>query len=166
MIIRPTRAADPAPLALSALRALSERVADEVRAGLHEVQVRDDERWYRLLSGDAHVDVWLISWAQEQAVELHDHAGSLGALTVVRGALTEHRWSSRRGGLRTRTIEAGRSVGFATGYVHDVVNERVEPAISVHAYSPPLIAMSYYEVRPDGRLLRTRSELTEGALAR
>ena len=61
------------------------------------------------------------------------------------------------------TEQAGRSVGFTAGHVHDVVNERVEPAVSVHAYSPPLTAMSYYPVRADGRLLRTRSELTEGA---
>ena len=168
MITRPTRAAGPSTLGLlelPELRALTRRIADEVRAGHHEVQVHDDRRWYQLLSADGYVDVWLISWAREQAAELHDHAGSLGALTVVSGELTEHRWSRRRPGLHTRTIRAGRSVGFSAGHVHDVVNERAQPAVSVHAYSPPLTAMSYYEVRPEGTLLRTRSELTEGALA-
>jgi hypothetical protein len=43
--------------------------------------------------------------------------------------------------------------------VHDVENRAVEPAVSVHAYSPPLTAMSYYGVTPEGRLRRTRSEL-------
>jgi hypothetical protein len=43
--------------------------------------------------------------------------------------------------------------------VHDVENRAVEPAVSVHAYSPPLTAMSYYDVAPDGRLRRSRSEL-------
>lgn len=169
VITRPIRAIGPTHsglLELPDLRALTRRIADEVRAGEHEVEVHDDRRWYRLLSGDGFVDVWLISWAREQAAELHDHAGSLGALTVVSGELTEHRWSRGGSGLRPRTIRAGRSVGFSAGHVHDVVNERVQPAVSVHAYSPPLTAMSYYEVAPDGRLLRTRSELTEsqGAL--
>jgi hypothetical protein len=44
-----------------------------------------------------------------------------------------------------------------------VSNPAVEPAVSVHAYSPPLTAMSYYDVASDGRLRRTRSELVEGA---
>ncbi|HTK67559.1 MAG TPA: cysteine dioxygenase family protein [Pseudonocardia sp.] len=161
----PPDLARPGLLDLPELRELTRRIADEVRAGEHEVVVHDDRRWYRLLAADGYVDVWLISWAREQAAELHDHAGSLGALTVVSGELTEHRWSRRGPGLRSRTIRAGRSVGFSAGHVHDVVNERVQPAVSVHAYSPPLTAMSYYEVRPNGSLLRTRSELTEGALA-
>ena len=41
------------------------------------------------------------------------------------------------------------------------MNPSVEPAVSVHAYSPPLTAMSYYAVAPDGQLRRTRSELVE-----
>jgi predicted metal-dependent enzyme (double-stranded beta helix superfamily) len=150
----------PTPLALPELRRLTRRIATEVRAGRHEVHVDPDRRWYRLLSSDGYVDVWLIGWACEQSAELHDHAGSLGALTVVRGALTEHRWSAPRRGLRTRTLRSGASVGFPVGYVHDVTNAAAAPAVSVHAYSPPLTAMSYYRVEPGGLLRRTRSELT------
>lgn len=165
----------PGLLGLPELRALTRRIAAEVAEGRHEVRIDPDRRWYRQIRadgyGDGFVDVWLISWAREQAAELHDHAGSLGALTVVRGELTEQHWGGSRlwrrarlssGGLRTRRLAAGRSVGFAAGHVHDVVNEHAEPAVSVHAYSPPLTAMSYYDVRPGGRLLRTRSELTAG----
>jgi hypothetical protein len=42
--------------------------------------------------------------------------------------------------------------------VHDVSNRVCETAVSVHAYSPPLSAMSYYSVQ-GGVLRRTRSEL-------
>jgi hypothetical protein len=35
------------------------------------------------------------------------------------------------------------------------------PTLSVHAYSPPLTAMSYYEITSRGRLRRERTELTE-----
>lgn len=160
MITRSTRGVGPAPLALSELRRLTRRIAAEVRDGRHEVRVDPERRWYRQLSSDGYVDVWLISWTQEQAAELHDHAGSLGALTVVRGSLTEQRWVPERGGLRSRSLHVGRGVGFPLGHVHDVINTAVEPAVSVHAYSPPLTAMSYYRVEPGGRLRRTRSELT------
>ncbi len=170
----PVLPASPTPpnglLGVSELRALTRRIAAEVLDGRHEVHIDPDRRWFRQILGDGFVDVWLISWAREQAAELHDHAGSLGALTVVRGELAEQHWSGSRRprwgrrapGLRTRRLAAGRTVGFAAGHVHDVVNEQAEPAVSVHAYSPPLTAMSYYEVRPGGRLLRTRSELTAG----
>jgi len=161
VITRSARAAiGPSPLALPELRQLTRRIAAEVRAGLHDVTVDPDRRWYRLLSSDGYVDVWLISWAQEQGAELHDHAGSLGALTVARGTLTEHRWAPAQRALRTRSLRSGASVGFGLGHVHDVMNTAPTPAVSVHAYSPPLTAMSYYRVEPGGLLRRTRSELT------
>lgn len=150
-----------APSSLRGLVDLTRRVADEVRAGLHPVEVDPTQRWYRRLHGDDYLDVWLIGWATEQATELHDHAGSLGALTVVSGGLVELRWSPRRRRLRTCRLPAGRSVSFAPGHVHDVTNRAVAPAVSVHAYSPPLTAMSYYAVEPPGRLRRTRTVLTE-----
>ena len=149
----------PTPLALADLTDLTRRVADEVRAGEHQVHIDPVKRWYKLLRSDDFVDVWLISWATEQAAELHDHAGSLGALTVVSGSLVEKRWAGD--GLRSRTLRAGRSAGFPLGHVHDVANPAAPPAVSVHAYSPPLTAMSYYDVAADGRLRRTRSELVE-----
>lgn len=152
----------PTPLGLADLTELTRDVADEVRAGRHPVVIDPERRWYQRVRGDDYVDVWVISWATEQAAELHDHAGSLGALTVVSGALTESRWTPA--GLRARTLRAGRSVGFGLGHVHDVANPSVTPAVSVHAYSPPLTAMSYYAV-DGGSLRRTRSELVEGGVS-
>jgi mannose-6-phosphate isomerase-like protein (cupin superfamily) len=157
---RPRRVA-PTPFAPADLHTVTRRVADEVRAGLHPVVVDPERRWYQRLRADDYVDVWLISWATEQAAELHDHAGSIGALTVVSGRLVEHRWLPTTGELRVRRLNADRSVVFGLGHVHDVSNPAAAPAVSVHAYSPPLTAMSYYEVGPSGNLRRTRSELTE-----
>lgn len=148
----------PTPLSLSDLCELAARVATEVAAGRHVVRVDPTRRWYRLLRSDDHVDLWLISWATEQAADLHDHAGSLGALSVVSGSLTEWRWAGS-GGLRRRSIAAGSGAGFPLGHVHDVVNTAADPAVSVHVYSPPLTAMSYYTVDA-GLLRRTHSVLT------
>jgi hypothetical protein len=156
-----SRPAGPTPFALPDLVGLTRRIAAEVRAGHHDVVVDPERRWYHRLRGDdysnEYLDVWLISWATDQATELHDHAGSLGALTVVSGSLSEVRWT---GQLRDRRLRAGRSIGFPLAHVHDVRNPDPAPAVSVHAYSPPLTAMSYYAVDDAGHLRRTRTDLT------
>ncbi|WP_227998152.1 cysteine dioxygenase [Nocardia australiensis] len=134
-----------------------------------------DERWAARLLTDDEVDVWLISWTPGKSTELHDHAGSLGALTVLSGALSEYRWNGTE--LRRRTLTAGDQASFPIGWVHDVmrvpagpqpVDESnaasvgpLDPTLSVHAYSPPLTAMSYYEVTGHGNLRRTRTILTD-----
>ena len=121
-----------------------------------------DDRWFRRLHGDDELDVWLISWAPGHPTDLHDHGGSLGALTVLSGSLNEFRWDGD--GLRRRRLDAGDQAAFPLGCVHDVVWARSpapSPTLSVHAYSPPLTAMSYYEVTARGTLRRERTELTE-----
>lgn len=165
----------PTPVSLHDLAQLTRDIAAEVTDGRHEVRVDEDHRWSQRLHADEHLDVWLISWATEQAAELHDHGGSIGALTVVRGELTEWRWTAGRDddhdvtaeqiaahgpGLRRRVLDAGRGAAFGLGHVHDVSNRAETPAVSVHAYSPPLSTMSYYEVT-GGVLRRTRSALVE-----
>jgi Cysteine dioxygenase type I len=124
-----------------------------------------DERWFTRLHGDDELDVWLISWVPERSTELHDHGGSLGALTVVSGALSETRWDGDA--LRERWLNAGDQAGFPLGWVHDVVWASPTsvtaqgPTLSVHAYSPPLTAMSYYDITDRNTLRRDRTELTD-----
>lgn len=125
------------------------------------------ERWYTRLHGTDELDVWLISWVPNRSTELHDHGGSLGALTVVSGTLRETRWDGET--LRERRLIAGDQAAFPLGWVHDVVWARESvrgggaagPTLSVHAYSPPLTAMSYYEVTAQNTLRRNRTELTD-----
>ena len=158
-------------LSLAELRAVVERHADDVRHGLHVAQFRTEERWHVRIHQDDDVDVWLISWTTEQGTELHDHGGSSGAFTVVSGTLTEYVWSGPRHDARGMLVNDQRRVGdtiaFGPHYVHDVRNHAAPPAVSVHAYSPPLTAMSYYDVLRDGpaggTLRRTRSELVVDA---
>lgn len=131
-------------------------------------------RWATRLEADDDLDVWLISWTPNEHTELHDHAGSLGALTVLSGSLLEYRWNGAA--LRRRTLDAGDQASFPLGWVHDVVaNPHAAPlrpvaatsstppavSLSVHAYSPPLTAMSYYEVTEHQTLRRTRTTLTD-----
>ncbi|MCL2533308.1 MAG: cysteine dioxygenase family protein [Nocardiaceae bacterium] len=159
----------PTRLRPADLLRITDQGAAEVLEGRHDHLLPSafpvGDRWSTRLHSDDDVDVWLISWVPDRATELHDHAGSLGALTVLSGALAEYRWTA--GELRRRTLDAGDQAAFGLGWVHDVmrapgpVTEISEPTLSVHAYSPPLTAMSYYEVTEQGALRRTRTELTD-----
>jgi len=143
------------------LAALTQRYAEEVREGRHEVIADPDERWHVRLHCDDQVDVWLISWTESQGTELHDHGGSSGAFTVVQGMLTESVWAGgTEGALRDLGRGAGETVTFGEHYVHDVCNREVPVAVSVHAYSPPLNLMNFYEVE-EGRLNKLASSWTD-----
>jgi mannose-6-phosphate isomerase-like protein (cupin superfamily) len=143
MTARPTTVA---PLSLAELATLTSTVADEVRAGLHEVHADAESRWHVRLRCDDRVDVWLISWTSEQGTQLHDHGGSSGAFTVVSGELSEAVWVAGAETLTESARGEGDSVLFGEHYVHDVRNTGTETAVSVHAYSPPLSLMNYYDV--------------------
>ncbi|QGG40260.1 cysteine dioxygenase [Aeromicrobium yanjiei] len=149
-----------APLSLADLAALTQTVADDVRAGLHEVRADADDRWHVRLRCDDRVDVWLISWTEDQGTQLHDHGGSSGAFTVVSGELSETVWTPGAQVLTEAARRAGDSVVFGGRYVHDVRNVRQQTAVSVHAYSPPLALMSYYDV-DGGGLTRLASAWTD-----
>jgi predicted metal-dependent enzyme (double-stranded beta helix superfamily) len=115
-----------------------------------------EQRWYAPLLETSQVQVWLISWGEGQALDLHDHGESAGAFVLVRGQLVEH--SVRRGRpdrLRSVELGPGRPRSFAPGYVHSLSNPGPQPAVSVHAYSPPLTSMSAYHpvtLEPEGQL--------------
>jgi hypothetical protein len=172
--------AGPTRLRVPDLLHATDQAADHVLSGrcdhlLPKGGIPESKRWFTRIHGDEELDIWLISWVPGHPTELHDHGGSLGALTVVSGSLNEFRWDGR--GLRRRRLDAGDQAGFPLGWVHDVVWAprpvpepasaavtsafRVPPTLSVHAYSPPLTAMSYYEVTDRNRLRRQRTELTD-----
>jgi predicted metal-dependent enzyme (double-stranded beta helix superfamily) len=140
-------------------------VADEVSAGRYPfVEYDADERWHQRLYRDQRVDLWLISWLPAQGTQLHDHGGSSGAFTVLSGELSEAIYQpTLRGGEslpeHRRTTRA--SVGFGRRYVHDVRNLSDAPAVSVHAYSPPLTRMTFYDVDDAGRLQTLASLATD-----
>ncbi|WP_082958743.1 cysteine dioxygenase family protein [Mycobacterium sp. E3198] len=170
----PKPAPGPTRLRVPDLLHATDLAADHVLSGrydhlLPKGGVPESRRWFTRIHGDEELDVWLISWVPGHATELHDHGGSLGALTVVSGSLSEFRWDGK--GLRRRRLDAGDQAGFPLGWVHDVVwaprpvsqptTTAVQPTLSVHAYSPPLTAMSYYQVTDRNGLRRERTELTD-----
>lgn len=112
-----------------------------------------EQRTFDLLRRDDHLSVWLICWMDGHDTGFHDHDGSAGALTVVSGALREERLRLD-GPPLARTLRAGDGAGFSPSAIHRVVHARGEPAVSVHAYSPPLRGMGAYAFEDGGELRR------------
>ncbi|MEU3226580.1 cysteine dioxygenase family protein [Streptomyces sp. NPDC006976] len=99
------------------------------------VQYDATTRWYHRLRQGPGYEVWLLSWVPGQGSGLHDHGPSSGVLTVLDGELTER---TDRG---KRTLGASAQRVFAPGYLHEVVNASLEPAVSLHVYYPGLTDM-------------------------
>ncbi|MFJ7302193.1 cysteine dioxygenase [Streptomyces sp. NPDC099088] len=107
----------------------------------HLVEYDATSRWYHRLRTGPGYEVWLLSWVPGQGSGLHDHGGSSGVLTVLDGALTER---TERG---TRALGSGAQRVFAPGYAHEVVNDSLEGAVSLHVYYPGLTEMPMHAAR-------------------
>jgi hypothetical protein len=138
--------------------------ADEVGAGRYPyVQYDAQNRWHQRLYRDQRLDIWLISWMPTQGTQLHDHGGSAGAFAVLSGRLNEavYRRDPSSSSLTEYDRDAGTAIGFGSRYVHDVRNLSDTPAVSVHAYSPPLSSMNFYDVSSNGTLSRLATVATD-----
>lgn len=98
-------------------------------------------RWYHRLHTGPGYEIWLLSWLPGQGSGRHDHGPSSGLLTVLEGRLTEH--TARA----SRALDPGAQRVFAPGYVHEVLNDSLEPAVSLHAYYPGLTEMAMHTAR-------------------
>ena len=121
---------------------------------IDKVRLRAAGRWYERLYLGPDYDIWVISWLPGQSTGFHDHGASSGAFVVATGTLEEH-----RPGEPTRVIYADKPRAFGPDYTHDVRNASLAPAISIHAYSPPLSEMNEYEL--DGSRLVPRERASE-----
>jgi hypothetical protein len=148
------------PLSTTELRDLVDSIAARPHEWRGLVRFNENQRWWARLPAPDGVDVWILSWLDSQGTEPHDHGDSSAAFTIVQGTLTELR-PGARGELVPQEFPAGRTQTVAPGQIHDVLNRGNEPAVSIHAYSPPLVRMTYYR-QTVGGLEQTRTvETTE-----
>ncbi|MCX4666805.1 cysteine dioxygenase family protein [Streptomyces sp. NBC_01381] len=123
------------PATVAEFAGLARTIAADRAQWAHLVEYDATSRWYHRLRTGPGYEVWLLSWVPGQGSGLHDHGRSSGVLTVLDGELTER---TERG---QRAIGAGAQRVFAPGYVHEVVNDSLEPAVSLHIYYPGLTDM-------------------------
>ncbi len=141
------------PLAPDDLRALVEGLAGTPGLWISRVRHDAEARVFELLWTDHRVDVWLICWSgEDHDTGFHDHDVSSGAFAVVSGALVEERLTV--GAPVRRRLRRGQSLSFPPSHVHRVQGVGTVPAVSIHAYSPPLVRMGVYGVADDGTLRR------------
>lgn len=124
------------------------------------VNLDTEHRHYAQLWRDDHIDVWVISWMNGHDTGFHDHDLSSGAVAVVEGELVEERLTIG-GPPRRRSYRAGTSFHFDASHVHRMHQTGDGPAISIHAYSPPLWRMGAYAIESDGALRRTSISYAE-----
>ncbi|WP_158890228.1 cysteine dioxygenase [Amycolatopsis anabasis] len=117
----------------------------------HLLRYDPDQRFSALIDTDGEQETWLMSWLPGQETDLHDHASSTGAFTVVSGLLREtvaRRAPDGRAVTELHSLTTGQSRVFGPGYVHQVRNEGPDPAISVHVYRTGGRAMRPYHLDP------------------
>lgn len=115
------------------------------------------QRTYKQLLRDEHLDVWLLCWSHDHDTGFHDHDLSAGAVAVVSGAVREERLVLGRpvDAPISRIATAGSSFSFAASDIHRVLHAGGnEPAVTIHAYSPPLLRMGSYTIEDNGQLHR------------
>jgi predicted metal-dependent enzyme (double-stranded beta helix superfamily) len=135
------------------LRDLVGAIAADPRQWRPLVRSDTPERHFEQLWRDQHVDVWVITWASGNDTGFHDHDTSHGAIAVVQGEVIEERLVVG-GAPNVRRHRAGDTFDFDASHVHRMHQDNAAPAVSIHAYSPPLWRMGAYAVEPDGTLRR------------
>jgi predicted metal-dependent enzyme (double-stranded beta helix superfamily) len=135
------------------LATVVQRVADRQAEWLTRVRLNPAGRWYEQIHLDDSHEVWLISWLPGQETGFHDHGGASGAFTVALGTLLESRPVGGTGSseVLSKPVGAGGVRSFGPRYIHNVRNaSAASVAVSVHAYSPPMSAMTRYEMTQSG----------------
>ena len=156
-----TEVASPGALSSARLGQLVREIAAAEQSWRSIVRFSAERRWYRrLVLADDH-EIWLLSWLPGQRTGFHDHGKARGAFAVAQGELREMLAQPGSNRVRSRRAAAGSVTTFGARHLHDVSNAATVPAVSVHAYSPPLTAMRRYEMTAAGlEMVRTdRAEL-------
>ena len=94
---------------------------------------------------------------QDHDTGFHDHDASAAAITVLGGQVREDRL--RLGGAARETVYGqGQTFIVPPSAIHRVLHAGSGPAVTIHAYSPPLVRTGAYTVGDDGELLRVAQE--------
>jgi quercetin dioxygenase-like cupin family protein len=106
------------------------------------------------------VNAWILCWSEDHDTGFHDHDISAAAITVVAGQVREDRMRLV-GAPASRLARAGETVTVVPSAIHRVLHAGDGPAVTIHAYSPPLVRTGAYELSPSGELLRVAQDGNE-----
>ncbi len=141
------------------LRTLVDTLAGEAGLWDEHLEFAQGERHYQSLYRDEHVDVWVLTWVEDNDTGWHDHDTSSGAVRVVRGAIAES--NPRFGGDHlVSEMPEGTTFSFGPDHIHRL-STVTDGSITIHAYSPPLWRLGQYAVTDTGLLRRTTVSYAE-----
>ena len=140
-------------------RFVTELAADPSR---WEHLIRHDPaaRTYELIHDDEHVNAWLICWSKDADTGFHDHDESAAAIRVIGGHVKEDRLCLSAPP-RERVLGPGSTFSVPPTAIHRVLHAGEGPAVTIHAYSPPLTRTGAYWVGPGGELQRVSQSYEE-----
>jgi mannose-6-phosphate isomerase-like protein (cupin superfamily) len=130
-----------------------ERLVAEPERWRPHVSHAQEIRVYAQIWDDEDVNAWVICWSADQDTGFHDHDESGAAIAVISGQVREDR-------LRLGAPPSSRVVGPGSTFtvpptaIHRVLHAGSQPAVTIHAYSPPLTRTGAYSTAPDGTLER------------
>ena len=124
--------------------------------GLVESHTRFDEDHYarNLVCRTPSFELLVLCWHPGQVSTIHDHAGSLNAISVYAGELTSRTYRPS-GGRPPGTVPVEMSgdarvrpeqgwIGVDRGGIHQLANTSDEGLITVHVYAPALMELAVY----------------------
>ena len=140
-------------LSTEQLERFTAALADAPERWRHLVRHADDTRVYEQIWDDGDVNAWLICWSEDQDTGFHDHDESAAAIMVVSGTVREDRLTLA-GPPRARAFGAGETFTVPPVAIHRVLHAGDGPAVTIHAYSPPLRKTGAYRIGVEGELER------------
>lgn len=135
------------------LEAFVKRLAADPGRWRPLVQHHPDKRTYGLIWEDDDVNAWVLCWSTDHDTGFHDHDVSTAAITVIEGQVREDRLRLD-GSARAIVYDAGASFTVRAEAIHRVLHAGDGPAVTIHAYSPPLRRQGAYALGDDGVLQR------------
>jgi cysteine dioxygenase len=105
-----------------------------------------------LVYKDENFEVMVMCWRSGQRSSIHDHAGSLGGIKIIRGELTECLFTRAPNGmikaLHSNDHAPEKSRVEETALIHQISNLQAgdATAVSIHIYVPPLIRLNIYSL--------------------
>lgn len=158
-VARPAREFDGAhpvrrgTLTSGELAELARTMADDPSRWEDVVRHDPEQRTYALLHQDDDVTIWLICWGEGHDTGFHDHDVSSAGVAVATGEVVDERLTAF-GDPIERRLDPDHGATIEPTAIHRMRHGGGVPAVSIHAYSPPLLRTGAYEVAADGRLLR------------
>ena len=115
---------------------------------------RFSERRYarNLVHKEREFEIMVMCWNAGQRSSIHDHAGSLGGIRILRGEITECLFVRAANGMIKSLSSADYVIEQTrveeTSLIHQISNLQAENAttVSVHIYVPPLVRMNVYSL--------------------